>query len=340
MVSEMVPTPVLVTGAAGYIGRNLVHRLADRGHPVTAVDILASPNSRYGRAQLDRPGVVFQQCDVTDPAQIGPLVASHPIVAHLASIVGVQAVIEQPRAVLDQLFGVAAIADALTPDHVLLLASSSDVYGLHSVLHHDAPMREDDLTVLEPPHVPRWSYAHMKALAESVFAGSVARAVGVRIFNCYGPGLDYPQPRRVIPTFATRILAGEPIELSGDGSQRRAYCHVDDIVSGMVAALDHIAAAPAGAYEAINLGDPTGTLSILDLARRMNRLAVEHGVAAREVEIQAHRKRYSAGFNDQWHRTVDIGKAARLLGYAPKVTLDDGLQQVMEFYRDVAREPR
>lgn len=334
------PPPVLVTGAAGYIGRNLVHRLADRGHPVTAVDILASDNSRYGRTLLDRPGVEFRQCDVTDPDQIRPLVESHPIVAHLASIVGVQAVIEQPRAVLDQLFGVAAIHDALTDEHVMLLASSSDVYGLHSVLYHGAPIREDDLTVLEPPHVPRWSYAHMKALAETVLAASAARVIGIRIFNCYGPGLDYPEPRRVIPTFASRILAGEPIELSGDGSQRRAYCHVDDIVSGMVAGLDYIATAPAGAYEAVNLGNPDGEISTVELAQRMNRLAVEYGLVEREVEILPDRKRYSAGFNDRWHRTVDVSKAGQLFGYAPKVSLDEGLRQVMEFYRDVTREPR
>ncbi len=324
-------TPVLVTGAAGYIGRHLVYRLAKRGHPVTAVDNLSSPNSTDAPAAFAAAGIDFRACDVADAAAFAPLVRSHPVVAHLASIVGVQEAVERPRAMLDQLRAVATIADALTADHVLLLASSSDIYGLHSVLHDNAPIREDDLTVLEPPQVTRWSYAHMKALAESVFAGCAARAVGVRIFNCYGPGLDFPHPRRVIPSFATRIVQGQPLVISGDGSQRRSYCHVDDVVTGFVAAMDYIATREPGAYEAINIGNPDTSMSIIDLAKLMVRVAVEHGLSQRSVEILTDHKLYSAAFNDRWHRAVDIRKARELLGYQPTVPLEEGLAQVLTF---------
>lgn len=336
---EHTRAPALVTGAAGYIGRHLARRLAQRGHPVTAVDNLSSPNSAASVAELQQYGIEFQQCDVADAAAMRPLVERHPIVAHLASIVGVQAVIDRPRAMLDQMAGVAAIADALTSDHQVLLASSSDIYGMHSVLHHGAPIREDDLTVLEPPQVLRWSYAHMKALAESVFAGSVARAVGIRIFNCYGPGMDYPQPRRVIPAFALRIVQGKPLSISGDGSQQRAYCHVDDVVSGMVAALDYLAGCEPGTYEAINIGNPDGQMSIMDLAKLMVRLAIDHGVTDRSVDILTDSDLYTATFNDRWHRSVDISKARRLLGYAPRVTLEDGLSQVLSFIASRAGAP-
>jgi UDP-glucose 4-epimerase len=328
---ELSRGPVLVTGAAGYIGRHVVQQLAARGHQVTAVDNLSSPNSGDAPAAFAAAGVDFRRCDVTDSTAFGPLVREHPVIMHLASIVGVQAVISQPRAVLDQLAAVATIVDEVTPDHVLLLASSSDIYGLHSVLHDNAPIREDDLTVLEPPQVLRWSYAHMKALAESVFAGSPARAVGIRIFNCYGPGLDFPQPRRVVPTFATRIVQGQPLQISGDGSQRRTYCHVDDVVEGMLAAVEYIAGREPGAYEAINIGNPDGQMSVIDLAKTMARLAVAHSITDREVEILTDHHLYSASFNDSWHRAVDISKARELLGFQPRVPLEEGLVQVLSY---------
>lgn len=330
-MAEHNRAPVLVTGAAGYIGRHLAHRLAQRGHAVTVIDNLSSPNSASSLASFAAQGIEFQRCDVADADALRPLVQQHPIVVHLASVVGVQAVIERPRAMLDQLGGVAGIADALTDEHVLLFASSSDIYGMHSVLHDNAPIREDDLTVLEPPQVLRWSYAHMKALAESVFAASPARAVGIRIFNCYGPGMDFPHPRRVIPIFANRIVQGRPLEINGDGTQQRAYCHVDDVVQGMLSALDYIATREPGAYEAVNLGNPDAQLSIIDLAKLMVRLAAEHRVATQPVDILTGHDLYSSPFNDRWHRSVDISKANRLFGYWPQVTLEDGLMQVLSY---------
>ena len=136
---------------------------------------------------------------------------------HLASVVGVEETVSHTVATVQNLTSTLNLVGALTRDHVVLFASSADVYGAHSHLY-DRPMREDDCFVYEHGLVNRWVYPHVKALEENLIGNSPARSVILRVFNTYGPGMDYPAPKRVIPHFVERVLARRPLRLSGDGS--------------------------------------------------------------------------------------------------------------------------
>jgi nucleoside-diphosphate-sugar epimerase len=211
-----------------------------------------------------------------------------------------------------------------------MFGSSADVYGAHSRLY-DRPMREDDLFVYENGRVNRWVYPHVKTLEENLIANSAARSAVVRIFNSYGPEMDYPAPKRVVPHFIDNLLNERPLLLSGDGSQRRSFCFVDDMIDGLVAVLRHATAHRATRNDCFNIGHPE-PISIRDLARVMVAAAVDIGLVDAPPPIVAGRFVYSQEFDDGWHRMPDIGHARRTLGFAPRVALRDGIARTLAHY--------
>jgi len=263
------------------------------------------------------------------------LLDSHQSVAHFAApTVGVEQMLRTPGSQVGALHETTALAGLLTADHTLLFASTSDVYGLHSAHYGDKPMAEDDLTVYESPSVSRWNYSKVKALSENVFACCPARTVSARIFNAYGPGFDYPQARRVIPQFTAAVFAGQPLQVSGDGLQHRAFCHIDDLIRGLAQALDHGRSLPAAGNLAVNLGNPEGYVSIRDLAHLVAELALDGGFVTRTPQVAVGGYSYSEPFDDTWSRRPDITRARELLGYKPEMGLREGLTSVLRFHAD------
>ncbi|QMU72032.1 NAD(P)-dependent oxidoreductase [Streptacidiphilus sp. P02-A3a] len=324
---------VLVTGGAGFIGRHLALLLHHQGYQVTALDRVGDANAAHGRQHLESEGIAVVEGSTGDQALMRRLVRGHRVVVHLAApIVGVQQNLRTPGSQADALHDATVLASMLTVEHRLLFSSTSDVYGLHSVHYGDKPMAEDDLTVYESPSVSRWNYAKAKALSESVFACSAARTVSVRIFNAYGPGLDYPQARRVIAQFVTAVFAGQPLRISGSGGQRRAYCYISDLVDGIGLALGHAANLPVGGNLAVNLGNPDEYVSVHDLARLVCDLAVGGGFVAEAPAIERSAYTYSEPFDDTWSRRPDITRARRLLGYEPSMGLHEGITRVLGFH--------
>ena len=323
--------PVLITGGAGFLGRHLAARLDAAGCRVTVLDDLSCVNSTFGCALLASESIRKIHGSVFDHKLVAELVSSHPVVVHFASVVGVEETVSRTIPTIENLNGTISVARALTRDHVVLFGSSADVYGAHSRLY-DRPMREDDLVVYENGRVNRWVYPHVKALEENLFSNSAARSVVVRVFNCYGPEMDYPAPKRVIPHFIDCILHRRPLLLSGDGRQRRSFCYVDDMIDGFFAVLKRAAGGQGGRDECFNIGHPE-PIAIRDLARIMADRAVELGLIAEPLPIVADRFVYSQGFDDRWHRTPDITQAARTFGFSPRVTLREGLGRTLAYYQ-------
>ncbi|HKU85066.1 MAG TPA: NAD-dependent epimerase/dehydratase family protein [Casimicrobiaceae bacterium] len=325
--------PVLITGGAGFLGRHLAARLDASGCRVTVLDDLSCANSTFDCAGLASTRIRKIHGSVFDRALVARLVATHPVVVHFASVVGVEETVSHTIPTIENLSGTIGVVRALTPDHVVLFGSSADVYGVHSRLY-DQPMREDDLVVYENGRVNRWVYPHVKALEENLFSNSAARSAVVRIFNCYGAEMDYPAPKRVIPHFIDCILHRRPLLLSGDGAQRRSFCYVDDMVDGLVAVLKHAAGGEGPRSQCFNLGHPE-PICIRDLAHAMVDCALDIGLIDKPLPIVADRFVYSQGFDDRWHRTPDIGHAARTLGFSPRVALRDGLGRTLDYYRQL-----
>jgi len=328
--------PVLITGGAGFLGRFLAARLHAAGCGVTVLDDLSCANSTFDCAALAPQGIRKVRGSVFDRALVERLVGAHPLVVHFASVVGVEETVSRTMATIENLNGTINVVRALTRDHVVMFGSSADVYGAHSHMY-DRAMREDDLFVYENGRVNRWVYPHVKTLEENLIGNGAARSVVVRIFNSYGPEMDYPAPKRVVPHFIDCVLHERPLLLSGDGAQRRSFCFVDDMIDGFVAVLRHAWQRRGGeSSECFNIGHPE-PIAIRELAHLMVGCALDAGLIDAPLPVLADRFTYSQPFDDRWHRTPDIDRARQVLGFAPRVPLREGLARTLAHYERLQR---
>lgn len=321
---------VLVTGGAGFLGRHVARALAQRGDAVTVLDDLSCPNSRFDVPELQHPGIVCVRDTMFDPDAVERHVRWAEAVVHFASVVGVEETMVRTLATTRNLDGTMNLVQALGPHHAVVFGSSADVYGLHSHVY-SRPMREDDLQIMEDASVERWVYARVKALEETLISHSLARSINLRIFNCYGPGMDFPYAKRVVPQFIERLIARESLLVSGDGAQTRTLCYYADLVRGVLLALDHAVGRPAPFAATVNVGGDH-TLPILELAHAMVRVALEEGLIEAPVEVVTHAPLYSRPFDDSWSRQPDLRRAKELLGYVPTAAFDEGIRRTLRSY--------
>ena len=298
---------VLITGGAGFIGSNLAHALASAGETVRVLDDFSTGRAENLAGLAGHVEVI--KGDVRDQDQVRAAVAGVEVVYHLAALPSVARSVADPRAshgvnVDGTLNVLLAAKDAGV--RRLVYASSSSVYGDTAVL----PKHE------EMPVSPRSPYAAAK-LAGEAYCRALARVypietVSLRFFNVFGPRQDpASQYAAVVPRFVTRMLAGLPAEITGDGAQTRDFTYVANAVEACRLA----AAAGAQANgEAMNVGC-NHRISVLDLAGIVNELLGERiepaFVAARPGDVR--------------DSQASIAKAARLIGYKPLVTVREGL---------------
>ncbi len=309
---------VLVTGAAGFIGRAVCERLLDRGERVVGLDNFNSyydPALKTARVATlaGRPGFRMVEGDIAEPALVAGLVAREGCrrVVHLAAQAGVRYSIDHPFAYeRSNLGGHLAVLEACrhAPDFEhLVYASSSSVYG-HRPL--DVAFRED-----EPADAPVSLYAATKRAGELMSTAYAALyglpQSGLRFFTVYGP---WGRPDMAYFSFTEKILAGQPIEVFGEGKMARDFTYIDDIVDGVVGTLDRPPA--AGTNRILNIGDnrPVGLLDMIGLLERAL------GREARKIILPMQPGDVRCTF-------ADIGRIAALTGYAPKVDLAEGLQR-------------
>jgi UDP-glucuronate 4-epimerase len=308
---------ILVTGCAGFIGSKVSEILARGGHEVIGVDnVNDAYDPRLKRWRLEQlralQGLTFHQLDITHAAALHETVRRYPLqaVINLAARAGVRASLDNPWVYYDtNVTGTLNLLELCRAQRIpkLVLASTSSLYG-----NGERPFREDQPTdcPLSPyaaskkaAEVLAWTYHHLFALDVSV----------LRYFTVYGPA---GRPDMSIFRFIRWIAEDTPIALFGDGSQERDFTYIDDIARGTVEALR-----PLG-YEVINLGSdrPVPVSDVITLLEK------QLGRAARIDRRPAH----PADALATW---ADIGKARRLLGWAPETPLADGLRAAVGWYR-------
>ncbi len=305
-------TTSVVTGGAGFLGSHLCERLLAESHRVICVDNLIT-GKWENIAHLEDPSFVFRQHDVTVPFKIEEHVDN---VLHFASPASPIDYLELPIQTLKVgslgTHNTLGLAKAKRARY--LLASTSEVYG--DPLVHPQP---ETYWGNVNPVGPRGVYDEAKRFAEAMvmayhrFHGLDTRIV--RIFNTYGPRMR-PRDGRVVPAFVQQALAGEPLTVFGDGGQTRSFCYVTDLVEGIWRLLE------SDFVEPVNLGNPE-EMTILEFARRIRRLTD----GSSEIVFMP------LPTDDPKIRQPDITRARELLGWEPRVPLDDGLGRTIEYFR-------
>ena len=310
----------LVSGAAGFIGSHLCDRLIEDGHHVTGLDNLIT-GSRRNLAQLDgMPRFHFWERDVTQPADLrGPF----DQVWHLASLASPKEYLAHPIETLESgSAGTRNMLEIARRDGArFLLTSTSECYGDPQ----EHPQAETYWGHVNPVGL-RSCYDESKRYAEALTM-AYHRYYGVRtniarIFNTYGPRMAL-KDGRVVPAFLDQALRGEPLTVFGDGSQTRSFCYVSDLVEGLVRL------GSSEEREPVNLGNPE-EMTILEFADRIRRLM------GSDLEIVFE----PLPEDDPQKRRPDISKAKRVLGWEPKVSLEDGLRETVEYFKSAGAVSR
>ena len=324
-----MPAPILVTGAAGFIGHAVAHRLLARGERVIGVDIV---NDYYDPALKEArlatfAGInsfAFERIDIADVAKMAALVRDHKVVrvVHLAAQAGVRYSIENPFAYeRSNLAGHLSVMEACRHaegfEH-LVYASSSSVYG-------DKPMGGEGFKEDEPANDPVSLYAATKRACE-LMSQSYANLygfpqTGLRFFTVYGP---WGRPDMAYFSFTQKILKGEAIEVYGDGKMARDFTYIDDIVDGIIGALDNPPA--GGEHRVLNIGDshPVGLMEMIETLEK----AIGHEAVKVMRPMQP---------GDVTATYADVSKLYALTGYKPKVMLAEGLEKFAAWYREYFR---
>ncbi|MEW4468608.1 SDR family NAD(P)-dependent oxidoreductase [Parasphingorhabdus sp. JC815] len=318
--------PILVTGAAGFIGHAVSRKLVQRGEKVIGIDNLNDYyDPKLKAARLDNlrelPEFHFTQMDVSDNQSVSKLVQDEGVkrIIHLAAQAGVRYSIENPFAYQkSNLQGHLSLLEASrhAPDFEhLVYASSSSVYG-------DKPMGGEGFTEEEPAMDPVSLYAATKRSCE-LMSASYAKLygfpqTGLRFFTVYGP---WGRPDMAYFSFTQKILAGEAIEVYGEGKMARDFTYIDDIVDGILGALDHPPA--SGDHRVLNIGDsrPVGLMEMI------NTLEQALGIEAKKIMRPMQPGDVTATY-------ADVSKLHALTGYKPKVMLEEGLEKFVSWYRD------
>ena len=331
MTARAGPARALITGGAGFIGSHLAEALLAGGAEVVVLDSFSTGRRENLDAVRGHPRFTLVEGSVTDEALVGKLMAEVDTVYHLAAAVGVRLILERPVETIEtNIVGAEVVLRTAAALHRprVLLASTSEVYGKNDRV----PLGEDDDRILGATTKSRWSYACSKAIDE--FLGlAYHRERGlpvsiVRFFNTVGPR-QTGRYGMVVPRFVRQALDGAPITVYGDGTQSRAFTDVEDAVRGTIA----VAESPQTVGEVFNVGTPH-EVTIGALAERVRALAG----SASPIVLVPYEQAYQPGFEDLRRRVPDIGKISRVVGYRPRVSLDETIGRVIRFLRETGRQ--
>jgi UDP-glucose 4-epimerase len=313
----------LVTGGAGFIGSHLSELLLADGWEVFALDDLSTGSVDNVAGLRERPGFHLVVESVLSRSVVSELVHKCDAVFHLAAAVGVRLIVEQPgRTLLTNVQGTETVLEYCARFHKrVLVASSSEVYGDHT---ENTSLDEEARRVYGPTTSKRWAYADTKAMDEflalALHQERGLDCVIARLFNTVGPRQS-GQYGNVIPRFVAAALAGEPLEVHGDGTQTRCFCHVSDTVR----ALEGLMAESATADRVFNVGS-TDRISIAELARRV----LELTGSSSELVFVPYDQVYGQGIDEMFHRAPAIDRIESAIGWRPTLSLDRMIEDVAE----------
>lgn len=317
---------ILLTGAAGFIGFHTAQALLDAGETVLGIDNLNNyydPALKHARLEKleGRKGFTFQKIDIADRAATEKLVADYPdisVIVHLAAQAGVRYSLENPHAYADsnltgQLNMLEAARHLKNLKH-FVYASSSSVYGNSS----KAPFAETDLCD-QPVSLYAATKRAGEMLAHSYAALYRIPATGLRFFTVYGP---WGRPDMAYFSFTKAISEGKPIKLFNNGDLRRDFTYIDDIVSGILAAIKNIPEGDAP-HRIFNLGNnqPVTLTAFIDtIERSLNHKAIRENAPMAQGDV--------------YETYANVDKARNILGFTPKTPLNEGIPKFITWFRE------
>jgi len=294
---------IAITGGSGFIGTNLSNLLKSQ-HDILILDRIPSKIQ----------DVDFTECDLLDSKKLSDVLEGFDIVIHLAAAVGVKLTEEEPLHTLNlNIQGTQNILESCKKNHVkkIIFASSSEIYG--EAIH--IPIKETDTPM------PITNYGVSKITGEEyVKAYSKAHSIKysiLRFFNAYGPGQSNSF---VMSEFVFKAIANKTITIHGNGEQLRAFCHISDIVNGISLCLDK------GDNEIFNIGNNTEPVTIFELAKTIKKITNSKSEITFLPFEDTERKRTS----EIMKRIPDITKAQNILGYNPRISLNEGIKTIFQ----------
>ena len=322
----------LITGGAGFVGSHLVDLLTMRGDTVVVLDDLSTGARENLEPALASNLVEFVEGSVLDADLVDDLMRSVDACVHLASAVGVQLVVSRPLDTLRRNIhgNDIVISAAARHDRPLLFTSTSEIYGKRS----DGALSEDSDRVLGPPNKLRWSYATAKAFGEALIYSYVreraAQMTVVRLFNTVGPRQTGAYGM-VLPRFVRQALSGEDLTVFGNGTQSRCFAHVHDVVHAIALVLEDDRAIGS----AFNVGSGT-EIAIIELARRV----IERTESDSTIRLVPYDEAYDDGFEELGRRKPDTTALTKLTGWMPARSVDDAIDDVVAYERQMRGVPR
>lgn len=316
---------ILVTGGAGFIGSHLVEKLLQNGEEVFVIDNLSTGRLENIKHLEENRKFHFVKDSVLNESMMENLVAKADEIYHLAAAVGVRMILGKPlSSLLTNIKGAEIVLrEAAKKKTKVLLVSSSEVCGKDEKV----PFKEEDDRTYGSVYNDRWVYAFSKAVDE--FLGLAywrEKEVPVRIvrlFNVIGPR-QTGRYGMVVPTFVKQALEGKSVTIFGDGEQTRCFADIKDVVEALI----KLMTTKEAEGQVVNLGSDD-EISINQLAEKVNKLAGNSS----EVVYIPYKEAYPDGYEDFRRRVPDISKIGNLIGYEPKVNLEESIKKIIKYYK-------
>lgn len=318
---------VLITGGAGFIGSHLAERHLASGDYVSIIDNLSTSVITNVQHLERSERFTCKIDDVLNTEVMRTLIDDCDLIYHLAAAVGVEYILQNPLQTLTTNIRGTEIVLELANEQKkkVVLASTSEIYGKKN---GNVPFKEDSDRILGPTTVVRWSYSTSKAvdelLALAYWHEKRLPSVIVRPFNVIGPR-QTGHYGMVVPRFVKQAMLGDPITVYDNGEQRRCWTYIDDAIDGLIA----LAMSDEAAGEIVNLGSNFES-NIKDLAFKIKDLT---GSKSKIAFIPYDETRRNGLYEDLVYRAPDLEKIRGLVGYDPKVNLDEALTRIIEDYK-------
>ena len=315
---------VLVTGGAGFIGSHLTDALCMSDANVTIVDNFTTGN--LDNLAPIKSKIKIIEGDIRDKKLINNLVSKNDLVFHMAAALGVDNILNSTLDSMSvNITGSDVVLKAAAEyNKRIIIASTSEIYGKNQ----NQPLSETDDRVIGSPQKTRWSYSDSKAIEEAtatvLYQTKGLRVTTIRLFNTVGPR-QKGQYGMVLPRFVQNALSNKPLIIYGDGKQTRVFCHISDVVEGLL----KIAKADTSIGEVYNLGG-VGETSISELAHRVIQITDSNST----IEYISYEKAYPFGFEDMQRRVPDINKIKSTIDWEPRRDLNQIIKDIADFFNN------